>query len=264
MKKSGETDKFIRHFRRNSSEHVAAKAKITDKALERLEANAVEKPWEGWDLRMEIAAAPRGGAVVRRLAGASVRRGDVHARAASTCRSTTANGSRCSAPTAAARPRCCDACSAALPLDRRRRAGSGRACRRRARPGAGRVRRRANRCSIASPRRAGSFRNDARSLLAKFGLGAEHVARGRPIALAGRAHTGVARAALGPRRQLPRARRADEPPRPARDRAARIGARELRGTVLLVTHDRALLAELDLTRCIELDGGRVIRDESQA
>ena len=73
--KSGETDKFIRHFRRNSSEHVAAKAKITDQALERLEANAVDKPWESWDLRMEIAAAPRGGAVVARLAGAVVTRG---------------------------------------------------------------------------------------------------------------------------------------------------------------------------------------------
>ena len=59
--KSGETDKFIRHFRRNSSEHVAAKAKITDRALERLEANAVDKPWESWDLRMEIAS-PRAAA----------------------------------------------------------------------------------------------------------------------------------------------------------------------------------------------------------
>src|SRR5262249_55548408 len=44
-------------------------------ALERLEARAVEKPWEGWQLRMEIASAPRGGAVVARLAGAVVRRG---------------------------------------------------------------------------------------------------------------------------------------------------------------------------------------------
>ena len=61
---------------RNSSEHVAAKAKITDKALERLEANAVDKPWESWDLRMEIAAAPRGGAVVARLTGGDRRRGD--------------------------------------------------------------------------------------------------------------------------------------------------------------------------------------------
>src|SRR4029077_5880998 len=75
LAKSGETDKYIRQFRRNSSEHVAAKGKITDKALERLEANAVEKPWESWDLRMEIAAAPRGGAVVARLVGAVVHRG---------------------------------------------------------------------------------------------------------------------------------------------------------------------------------------------
>ena len=82
--KSGETDKFIRHFRRNSSEHVAAKAKITDRALERLEANAVEKPWESWDLRMEIAAAPRGGAVVVRLHGGDGAARLVHARARST------------------------------------------------------------------------------------------------------------------------------------------------------------------------------------
>src|SRR5262249_53543860 len=74
--RSGETDKHIRPFPRNSSEHVAAKAKITDKALARLEADAVAKPWEGWDLRMEIASAPRSGAVVAELHGAMVRRGD--------------------------------------------------------------------------------------------------------------------------------------------------------------------------------------------
>ena len=72
----GETDKFIRHFRRNSSEHVAAKAKITDRALDRLEPNAIDKPWEGWDLRMEIATAPRGGAVVRLSRRRGRRRGD--------------------------------------------------------------------------------------------------------------------------------------------------------------------------------------------
>src|SRR5262249_41426951 len=76
VKKSGETDKFIRQLRRNSSEHVAAKAKTTDKALERLEANAVDKRWEGWELRMEIAGAPRSGAVVTRAVGAVVERGD--------------------------------------------------------------------------------------------------------------------------------------------------------------------------------------------
>ncbi|HEY5171602.1 MAG TPA: ATP-binding cassette domain-containing protein, partial [Acidimicrobiia bacterium] len=76
LKKSGENDKNVREFRRNSSEHVAAKAKITDRALARLESNAIAKPWAGWDLRMEIAAAPRSGAIVARLAGATVRRGD--------------------------------------------------------------------------------------------------------------------------------------------------------------------------------------------
>jgi ATPase subunit of ABC transporter with duplicated ATPase domains len=75
VKRSGENDKFIRHFRRATSERVAAKAKITDKALERLEAQAVDKPWEGWDLRMEIASAPRSGALVARLSGAVVTRG---------------------------------------------------------------------------------------------------------------------------------------------------------------------------------------------
>ena len=75
LKKSGETDKFIRHFRRNSSEHVAAKAKITERALERLD--VVEKPWESWELRMEIAAAPRSGSVVARFEDAVVERGAI-------------------------------------------------------------------------------------------------------------------------------------------------------------------------------------------
>jgi ATPase subunit of ABC transporter with duplicated ATPase domains len=71
-KRSGETDKFIRHRNMQSSEHVAAKAKITDKALGRLE--SVDKPWEGWDLRLTIADAGRGGDVVARLAEAMVER----------------------------------------------------------------------------------------------------------------------------------------------------------------------------------------------
>jgi ATPase subunit of ABC transporter with duplicated ATPase domains len=71
-KKSGETDKFIRHRNMQSSEHVAAKARITDKALARL--SEVDKPWEGWDLRLTIADAGRSGDVVARLAGAVVER----------------------------------------------------------------------------------------------------------------------------------------------------------------------------------------------
>ncbi len=109
---SGEPDKHIRQFKRNSSEHVAAKAKITDKALERLEVNAVDKPWESWDLRMEIAAAPRSGAVVAQLCAAVVTR-ERSRSDRSTSRSTSENGSRCSARTAAEKRRCSTRRSAA-------------------------------------------------------------------------------------------------------------------------------------------------------
>jgi ATPase subunit of ABC transporter with duplicated ATPase domains len=71
-KKSGETDKLIRHRNVQSSQHVAAKARITDRALARL--STVDKPWEGWDLRLAIADAGRSGDIVARLAEAVVDR----------------------------------------------------------------------------------------------------------------------------------------------------------------------------------------------
>jgi ATPase subunit of ABC transporter with duplicated ATPase domains len=67
-------DKAQRDFRINASERQAAKARATERALRRLP--AVEKPWEGWDLRFTVAAAARSGDVVARLAGAVVSRGD--------------------------------------------------------------------------------------------------------------------------------------------------------------------------------------------
>ncbi len=72
-KDKSEKDKFIRAHRVATSEKVAAKARITEKAIERLE--EVDKPWEGWKLNLEIALAPRSGAVVARLDGAVVERG---------------------------------------------------------------------------------------------------------------------------------------------------------------------------------------------
>ncbi len=66
-------DKFVVHHRRETSEHLASKARATERALGRLE--AVDKPWEGWDLRLDLAAAPRSGDVVARLDGAVVERG---------------------------------------------------------------------------------------------------------------------------------------------------------------------------------------------
>ena len=75
VKRSGETDKFIRHKNKQSSEKQAAKAKQTDRARERLEARAVDKPWEGWELDLVFEPGERSGAVVARLDAAVVHRG---------------------------------------------------------------------------------------------------------------------------------------------------------------------------------------------
>jgi ATPase subunit of ABC transporter with duplicated ATPase domains len=72
-KTSGETDKFIRHHDRSTSEKLAGKASRAEKALERLE--VVDKPWEGWDLRLEFATTSRPGAEVLRVRALVVERG---------------------------------------------------------------------------------------------------------------------------------------------------------------------------------------------
>ncbi|MFF5251051.1 ABC-F family ATP-binding cassette domain-containing protein [Streptomyces leeuwenhoekii] len=71
-RKAGDNDKIGRKFRSEASEKQAAKARQTQRLIERLE--AVEEPRKEWELRMEIAAAPRSGAVVATLRDAEVRR----------------------------------------------------------------------------------------------------------------------------------------------------------------------------------------------
>jgi ATPase subunit of ABC transporter with duplicated ATPase domains len=73
-RKATDNDKFVRKFRAESSEKQAAKARQTERLIERLE--VVDEPRKEWELRMQIAAAPRAGAVVASLRGAVVRRGD--------------------------------------------------------------------------------------------------------------------------------------------------------------------------------------------
>ncbi|MCF2528141.1 ABC-F family ATP-binding cassette domain-containing protein [Yinghuangia soli] len=73
-RKAGDNDKIGRKMRSESSEKQAAKARQTERMIERLD--VVEEPRKEWELRMEIAAAPRAGAVVATLRGAVVRRGD--------------------------------------------------------------------------------------------------------------------------------------------------------------------------------------------
>jgi ATPase subunit of ABC transporter with duplicated ATPase domains len=257
--KSGETDKFIRHFKRSSSEHVAAKAKITDKALERLEANAVDKPWESWDLRMEIATAPRGGAVVASLTAATVERGsftlgpiDLEIHYGERVAFLGANGS--------GKTTLLDATLGRLPL------ASGTA---RLGPGVVVGELDQARGAFAGtgallPRfesASGLLQNDARSLLAKFGLGADHVTRPADSLSPGE-RTRASLALLSARGV--NCLVLDEPTNhldlPAIEQLEQ-ALSTFAGTVLLVTHDRALLDAVTLTRRIELADGRVTADQ---
>ncbi|MDI1465922.1 ABC-F family ATP-binding cassette domain-containing protein [Catellatospora sp. KI3] len=72
-RKAGDNDKIGRAFRTESTEKQAAKARQTERLIERLE--EVEEPRKEWQLRMEIAAAPRSGAVVATLNAAVVEQG---------------------------------------------------------------------------------------------------------------------------------------------------------------------------------------------
>jgi ATPase subunit of ABC transporter with duplicated ATPase domains len=65
VRRSGETDKHIRHRAVQSSEGMAAHARRTEQALVRLA--VVDKPWEGWDLQLTIADAGRSGSQVAQL-----------------------------------------------------------------------------------------------------------------------------------------------------------------------------------------------------
>ncbi|MEU4443973.1 ABC-F family ATP-binding cassette domain-containing protein [Actinosynnema sp. NPDC050801] len=72
-RKAPDNDKVGRKFRTEATEKQASKARQTERLIERLD--AVEEPRKEWELRMEIAAAPRSGAVVAVLRAAVVTRG---------------------------------------------------------------------------------------------------------------------------------------------------------------------------------------------
>jgi ATPase subunit of ABC transporter with duplicated ATPase domains len=72
-RKAPDNDKIGRKFRAEATEKQAAKARQTERLIERLD--VVEEPRKEWQLRMEIAAAPRAGRVVASASQAVVRRG---------------------------------------------------------------------------------------------------------------------------------------------------------------------------------------------
>ncbi|MGP3926725.1 ABC-F family ATP-binding cassette domain-containing protein [Streptomyces sp. 8N616] len=253
-RKAGDNDKLGRKFRSDASEKQAAKARQTERLIERLE--VVEEPRKEWELRMEIAAAPRSGAVVATLTGAEAKRGsfgfgpvDLQIDWADRVAITGANGSGKSTLLAALLGR--------LPLD------AGHAA-----LGPGVV------VGEVDQARGLFFGNEplmdafgaavpdvaaaeVRTLLAKFGLKAAHVLRPASTLSPGER----TRAALA----LLQGRGVnllvlDEPTNhldlPAIEQLESALA-SYEGTLLLVTHDRRMLQAVHVTRRLELAAGRV-------
>jgi ATPase subunit of ABC transporter with duplicated ATPase domains len=74
MKKSPDNDKIRRKAQSESSEKQGQKVRQMESRIARLD--EVEEPRKEWELRFDIAAAPRSSSVVASLDGATVRRGD--------------------------------------------------------------------------------------------------------------------------------------------------------------------------------------------
>lgn len=256
-RKATDNDKIGRKFRSESSEKQAAKAKQTERLIERLD--VVEEPRKEWELRMEIAAAPRAGAVVATLRGAVVRRGgftlgpvDLQIDWADRVAVTGANGSGKSTLLAALLGR--------LPLD------TGTAT---LGPGVviGEVDQ-ARGLFLGDAPLIDAFHAavphmspaDARTLLAKFGLRSAHVPR--PAATLSPGERTRAALALLQGRGV-NLLVLDEPTNhldlPAIEQLESALA-SYPGTLLLVTHDRRMLAAIETNRRLRVDGGRIAED----
>ncbi|MFF5112795.1 ABC-F family ATP-binding cassette domain-containing protein [Streptosporangium sp. NPDC000509] len=253
-RKAPDNDKIGRNLRTETTEKQAAKARQTERMIERLE--EVEEPRKEWELRMEIAVAPRSGAVVATLRDAVVRRGtftlgpvNLEVGWAERVAITGANGSGKSTLLAALLGR--------LPLEEGN-ASLG--------PGVvvGEVDQ-ARGLFLGHEPLVDAFGaavpdmvpGDVRTLLAKFGLRAAHVPRPAATLSPGER----TRAALA----LLQARGVnllvlDEPTNHL-DLAAieqlESALASYPGTLLLVTHDRRMLEAVHTTRRIHVDEGRI-------
>ncbi|NES12506.1 MULTISPECIES: ABC-F family ATP-binding cassette domain-containing protein [Micromonospora] len=256
-RKATDNDKIGRKFRAESTEKQAAKAKQTARLIERLD--VVEEPRKEWELRMEIAAAPRAGAVVASLRGAVVRRGgftlgpvDLQVDWADRVAITGANGSGKSTLLAALLGR--------LPVDEGYAALG---------PGVvvGEVDQ-ARGLFLGDQPLVDAFGAavpeltpaDVRTLLAKFGLRADHVLR--PAATLSPGERTRAALALLQGRGV-NLLVLDEPTNhldlPAIEQLESALA-TYPGTLLLVTHDRRMLDAVSVNRRLRVDAGRIAED----
>ena len=248
-----DNDKTQRKFRQEQTEQLASRAARTERALERLD--VADKPWDGWDLRLSIAAAPRAGSVAFRLDGAVVehpgfRLGPVSLEVSWADRLAVvgANGSGKSTLLAALLGR--------VPLAAGHRHQG---------PGVvvgeiDQARRRFDGDDTlldAFLPETGLTVADARTLLAKFGLGADHVVRPAATLSPGERTRAVLAllAARGVNTLV-----LDEPTNhldlPAIEQLEQ-ALDAFEGTVLLVSHDRRLLEAVRLTRWLDVAAGSV-------
>jgi ATPase subunit of ABC transporter with duplicated ATPase domains len=252
-KMASEPDKSIRAFRIDSSEKQAAKARQTDRMIERLD--AVEEPRKEWELHMTVAAAPRAGAIVASLRGVVVHRGpftlgpvDLQIDWADRVAITGANGSGKSTLLAAMLGRVTlDEGTATLgpgvvvgEIDQARALFLGDEPL-------------LDAFSVVS----GLVPAEARTMLAKFGLRAEHVLRPAATLSPGE-RTRAALAllqAVGVNLLV-----LDEPTNhldlPAIEQLEQ-ALDSYQGTLLLVTHDRHMLEVVTTNRHLDVDGGKV-------
>jgi ATPase subunit of ABC transporter with duplicated ATPase domains len=254
IKKSTDGDKHIKAHNRASAEKQAAKARQTDRRIERLE--VVAEPRKEWQLRMEIAAAPRAGAVVATLRGAVVEHGDfrlgpvdLQVDWGDRMAITGSNGAGKTTLLAALLGRApLSAGSSSLgpgvrlgEVDQARRLFLGE-----------------QPLSTAFGTEVPEYSHaDVRTLLAKFGLRADHVARPAATLSPGE-RTRAALAVLQARGVNVLV--LDEPTNhldlPAIEQLEQALA-GYAGTLLLVTHDRRMLDAVHTTRRLVVDGGQV-------
>ncbi|MGF1664577.1 MAG: ABC-F family ATP-binding cassette domain-containing protein [Kineosporiaceae bacterium] len=263
MRKASDPDKFIRHRHREGSEKQAAKARQTERMIERLD--VVEEPRKEWRLQYSIAAAPRGGRIALAARDLVVDRGGfrlgpvtLDVESGDRVGITGPNGAGKSTLLGALVGRVGPAAGTATrgasvalgEVDQARRSLAGVA----AQEGSGTL---LDAVRVELPDLAPA---DARTLLAKFGLGADDVHR--PVAaLSPGERTRAALAVLQIRGVNLLV--LDEPTNhldlPAIEQLeAALDAYE--GTLLLVTHDRRMLEAVHLTRRWHVDGGVVTEE----
>jgi len=255
-KKPSDGDKHIKSFKLNSSEQLAGKAARTDKMMERLD--VVEAPREAWQLRMELAEVERSGDVVGRLQQAVVQRdsftlGPVDLQVG--------YGERIviEGPNGAGKSTMLAALLGEIELT------SGVQWRG---PGVvvGRLEQARQQLTdhatvlAAFMAATGMLVPESRTLLAKFGIGAEHVNR-HAESLSPGERTRLVLALLTAKGS--NCLVLDEPTNhldmPAIEQLEQ-AVEQFRGTVLLVTHDRSLLGNVRRTRTLVLRDGQLVAD----